>query len=196
MPPLGRKTPPNQADTPTDRLVVSLRSYVTRLPKADHSGKSAGRRGKNWSPGGPRQQPSEWVLIFDCETTTTPDQKLKFGNYQLRHKGRLFERGGGSRTTYAAAVSDALKSELGDTHRAIKTVMRWTGSKERTVKNWIAGKNGPSGEHLVILARHSDAVMAAFQQLSGRIDADRNAVQVRRKLTEAIELLDGARPDP
>jgi hypothetical protein len=102
---------------------------------------------------------------------------------------------GVSRTTYASAVAVALKSELGDTHRAIKTVMRWTGSKERTVKNWIAGKNGPSGEHLIILARHSNAVMAAFQELSGRIDSDCNVGQVRRKLTEALELLDGAWQD-
>lgn len=78
-------------------------------------------------------------------------------------------------------------------NRAIKTVMRWTGSNERTVKNWIAGTNGPSGEHLVILARHSRAVMTAFEQLSGRIDSNSNTRQVRKKLTEALELLDGTR---
>jgi hypothetical protein len=93
MPPVGRTTPPSQADIPTDRLVVSLRSYMTRPPKTDAGDKKSRRRGKKWAPDGPRQQPSEWVLIFDCETATTPDQKLKIGNYQLRHKGRLFERG-------------------------------------------------------------------------------------------------------
>ena len=98
-----------------------------------------------------------------------------------------------NRATYATAVSEALRSELGETHRAIKTVMRWTGSNERTVKNWIAGTNGPSGEHLVILARHSRAVMTAFEQLSGRIDSNSNTRQVRKKLTEALELLDGTR---
>jgi hypothetical protein len=33
------------------------------------------------------------VLVFDCETRTTPDQRIRFGAYQLRNKGRLFERG-------------------------------------------------------------------------------------------------------
>ncbi|MDB5595656.1 MAG: hypothetical protein JWM36_2617 [Hyphomicrobiales bacterium] len=40
-----------------------------------------------------RLPPSDWVLIFDCETRTTPDQRLRFGGYQLRHKGQLWERG-------------------------------------------------------------------------------------------------------
>jgi hypothetical protein len=95
------------------------------------------------------------------------------------------------KTAYAAAISEALRSELGESHRAIKTIMRWTGSTERTVKNWIAGTNGPSGEHLVVLARHSTAVMIAFQQLSGRTSADGTASQVRQKLMEALDLLDG-----
>jgi hypothetical protein len=93
MPPVGRKTPPKTADIPTDRLVVSLRSYVTQSPKKDTAGKKAWHPGKNWAPGENHPRPSGWVLIFDCETATTPDQKLKFGNYQLRHNGRLFERG-------------------------------------------------------------------------------------------------------
>jgi hypothetical protein len=101
-----------------------------------------------------------------------------------------------SKAAYAAAVSEALRSELGETHRAIKTIMRWTGSNERTVKNWIAGTNGPSGESLVILARHSQTVMIAFQRLSGRSGGEGTADQVRQKLAEAIELLDGIQTAP
>ena len=110
----------------------------------------------------------------------------KMGNSFPPTKGN-----GNCKTAYAAAVSEALRRELGETRRAIKTVMRWTGSNERTVKNWIAGTNGPSGENLVILARHSYAVMTAFQQLSGRTDDNADSKLVRQKLVEAIELLDG-----
>ena len=31
--------------------------------------------------------------MFDCETRTTPDQRLRFGAYQLRYKGQVSERG-------------------------------------------------------------------------------------------------------
>lgn len=48
--------------------------------------------------------------------------------------------------------------------------MSWTGANERTVKNWLAGVSGPSGEHLVELVRQSDAVAEAFLILAGRRD--------------------------
>jgi hypothetical protein len=47
-------------------------------------------------------------------------------------------------------------------------LVRWTGTNERTVKNWIAGKNGPSGEHLVALVRHSDVVFKTVLFLAAR----------------------------
>lgn len=37
-------------------------------------------------------------------------------------------------TAYRKAITDALRRELGPTHQAIKTVMRWTGASERTAK--------------------------------------------------------------
>ena len=49
---------------------------------------------------------------------------------------------------YSQAVAYALKCELGTTHQAAKIVMGWTGAGERTVKNWLAGVSGPSGDHL------------------------------------------------
>lgn len=108
--------------------------------------------------------------------------------------GNLFPNANGNNITkgsYAAMISDALRSELGNFRRAIKTIMRWTGSNERTVRNWISGTNGPSGEHLVVLAGHSLAVMAAFQQLTGRGSIADRALLARHKLTEALALLDG-----
>lgn len=69
---------------------------------------------------------------------------------------------------YAAAIAAALRQELGDTNSAIKIAMRWTHASERTVKYWFAGSRGPSGEHLILLARHSDAVFGALLVLTGR----------------------------
>ena len=54
--------------------------------------------------------------------------------------------------TYARAIADALRTELGQSHRATKTLMKWTGASERTVKNWLSGAYGPSGDNLVQLS--------------------------------------------
>ena len=69
---------------------------------------------------------------------------------------------------YRGALAMALHQELGQTHRAIKTVMRWTGASERTVKYWFAGERGPSGAHLIALVRHSDMVFHVVLQLADR----------------------------
>lgn len=71
---------------------------------------------------------------------------------------------------YRTAIAAALRDELGLTHRAVKTAMRWTGASERTVKYWIAGERGPSGEHLIALARHSDIVFHMVLLLADRHD--------------------------
>ncbi|CAM5491763.1 hypothetical protein ATER59S_03462 [Aquamicrobium terrae] len=74
---------------------------------------------------------------------------------------------------YRAAIDAALREELGQTHHAIKTAMRWTGASERTVKYWIAGERGPSGEHLIALVRHSEIVFHVVLILADRQgDAD------------------------
>jgi len=71
-------------------------------------------------------------------------------------------------TDYRTAIAMALHEELDDTHRAIKMAMRWTGASERTVKYWLSGERGPSGDHLIALARHSDAVLYVVLALAGR----------------------------
>ena len=95
---------------------------------------------------------------------------------------------------YAEAIALALRKELGDSHQAVKTAMRWTGARERTVKNWLAGNNGPSGHHLVALVQQSDEVLATLLRLSGRppsIGLDR-LVAAHEALTDLIEALDVA----
>ncbi len=65
-------------------------------------------------------------------------------------------------------MAQALRQELGGTNQATKVLVRWTGTNERTVKNWMAGKNGPSGEHLIALIRHSDLAFKTVLCLAGR----------------------------
>jgi hypothetical protein len=77
------------------------------------------------------------------------------------------DRDGGG-TTYAGIVADALVADLGETHRAAKTLMNWTGAGERTVKHWLAGTHGPCGDHLLVLMRESETVFWAILAASGR----------------------------
>jgi hypothetical protein len=109
----------------------------------------------------------------------------------LPKKGKVFpdsERLG----PYPRAVAYALKSELGSTHQAVKIIRRWTGAGERTVKNWLAGVSGPSGEHLVDLMRHSGEVLAVVLILAGRhqVVATQRLVDARNKLAEAVAQVD------
>ena len=71
--------------------------------------------------------------------------------------------------TYRKAIADALRCELGPTHQAIKTMMRWTGASERTAKYWLSGERGPSGEHLIRLMQHSDAVLIIILSMAARL---------------------------
>lgn len=71
---------------------------------------------------------------------------------------------------FAAAIAAALNRSLGPTRAGAKTVSAWTGANEKTVKNWFSGRYGPSGQHLVALARHSDEVLGTFLAMAGRED--------------------------
>lgn len=97
-----------------------------------------------------------------------------------------------TKATYAAVVAMVLETQLGASHQAIKTVMRWTGAGERTVKNWFSGTHGPSGENLIALARHSDAVLEVFLSLAGRqsVIAGIKLLHIRSKLQQTVEFID------
>src|ERR1700734_4003027 len=87
----------DEPSEPIDRLVIALRAYVRKVPKKPGKGSKPPRTtlpgAVNWRDLAPRTTPSDWGLVFDCETRTTPDQRLRFGGYQLRYKGEIFERG-------------------------------------------------------------------------------------------------------
>jgi hypothetical protein len=93
---------------------------------------------------------------------------------------------------YAASIADALRTELGQSHRATKTLMRWTGASDRTAKNWLSGCCGPSGSYLIQLARESDIVLATVLGLAGRnrhmVGVD--LLQIRTALVDATALID------
>jgi len=98
---------------------------------------------------------------------------------------------------FTAVIAETLRHEFGGTARSVKTVMGYTGAGERTVKNWFEGKNGPNGENLVELMRHSDEVLEVMLMMAGREDvlAGKVLVDVRDKLVEMLEFIDQLRVD-
>lgn len=93
---------------------------------------------------------------------------------------------------YAAAIAAGLKCELGGSHRAVKTVMRWTHTNERTVKNWLTAKRGPRGEHLIALIRNSDEVLDVVLRLACRdqLLAVKMLIDSRNRLAEMLAAID------
>ena len=112
----------------------------------------------------------------------------KSGSKVPKLKGRPSEE------DYLAEILQALRHELGTTAGATKTIMRWTGASDRTARNWMSGASGPSGYHLICLARESNAVLAAMLALSGRpelaLSTDVHAVEVAlSKAMGSLEVL-------
>ena len=68
----------------------------------------------------------------------------------------------------ADAISYMLDLEFRDNHSMAKSIMACTGANERTVKNWIAGKNAPNAEALIALMGGSEVVLMSVLYLAGR----------------------------
>jgi hypothetical protein len=96
----------------------------------------------------------------------------------------------------AELIAAALRSEWGATPSARKEVGRITCANERAVRNWFEGKNGPSGENLVALIRHSDEVLRTVLELSGRqyLSLALSVVGLRGPLVAIIEAIDRLGP--
>ena len=109
---------------------------------------------------------------------------------EIRSNGGLEHAPGSGQI--ARAISEALHREFGDTHAAIKAIVRVTGANERAARNWFDGKNAPSGESLIALCRGCDRVLEAVLILSGRarILKAKRIVDVREKLREMLALID------
>jgi len=91
-------------------------------------------------------------------------------------------------TCYEQAIARALRRELGGSRKSEKTLMRWTGARGRTVKNWISGLRGPSGSHLVGLMQNSNEVFKAVLIMTRRQDS-RTPDGIRSARAHLIELL-------
>lgn len=111
--------------------------------------------------------------------------RAKMGNEFPKMGNSLPLSGGTSpESSYEAVIGAAVRRELGGSHQAIKTLMKWTGASPRTAKNWLSGSAGPSGTHLVELMRSSDLVFEAVLGMAGRKHA-----LTSWRMTEARELL-------
>lgn len=121
----------------------------------------------------------------------SPTQKDR--NLQL-DSGRSIPlpRDGGGPPSFSEVIADALRRQYGGTPAAVKTVVRLTRANERAVKNWFDAKNGPSGENLVSLMRHSDEVLETVLSLAGRQDliVARKLSGAREKLKEMLAMID------
>jgi hypothetical protein len=93
---------------------------------------------------------------------------------------------------FAAAIAQALGREFGPTKSAVKAIVDLTSANERAVKNWLQGRNGPSGEFLILLCRHSDEVLETVLFHSGRTDliAAKKFVDAKQKLREMLASID------
>jgi hypothetical protein len=107
-------------------------------------------------------------------------------------KGRVFPTAADGAGSFAALVAVTLRQSLGDRSSAIKTVARWTGAGERTVKNWFTGKSGPSGDYFMELVRHSPDILDAFLIAAGQSDriAASSVRAARMSLIAALHSLD------
>lgn len=119
----------------------------------------------------------------------------KIGRKDRSKLGRSFQAGGNGRIgsgAYAAAIAEALRKEFGDPPAARKAIVALTSANERAVKNWVTGHNGPSGEFLVLLCRHSDQVLETVLLLAGRNDllSAKKVVDVKGKMRELFKLMD------
>jgi hypothetical protein len=88
-------------------------------------------------------------------------------------------------------IAAALQRAAVESGLQIKTVAGWTGANERTVKNWFSGQYGPSGEHLLILARHSHEVLKTMLAIMERKDllVKQEIVEIEQRIARLTALV-------
>ncbi|WP_119257799.1 DeoR family transcriptional regulator [Shinella zoogloeoides] len=64
------------------------------------------------------------------------------------------------REVYAQTIAELLRKEHGDSHRAVKQLMRQTDASERTVKHWLSGQHGPDTVYFLRLVVSSPVIRA------------------------------------
>jgi hypothetical protein len=93
---------------------------------------------------------------------------------------------------FSEAIAAAMLVEWGQTPSALKEIGRITRTNQRTVRNWVDGRNGPSGENLVALMRCSDEVLTTVLALCGRHDLvpASSLLGLRPALVRAVNAID------
>jgi hypothetical protein len=107
--------------------------------------------------------------------------------------GKTFHAEGGSDgPLFGDAIAAAMLVEWGQTPSALKEIGRITRTNERTVRNWVDGRNSPSGENLVALMRCSDEVLTTVLALCGRHDLvpASSILSLRPALVRAVNAID------
>jgi len=66
----------------------------------------------------------------------------------------------GGHEAYAKTIAALLHKEHGDSHRAIKQLMRQTDASERTVKHWLSAQHGPDTVYFLRLVVSSPVIKA------------------------------------
>lgn len=122
----------------------------------------------------------------------------------LQKKGRKLPPWKGvlaTRQIYAQTMAELLRKEHGDSHRAIKQIMRQTHASERTVKHWLSGQHGPDTVFFLRLVVSSPVIRAfvlgiiegpVAAKLSGPVD--RYALAAARGAYVVGEFAGGRRP--
>ena len=115
-------------------------------------------------------------------SSSKSSRKLQPNPGNIFHSDKSIDRMGTTR--FAHEISRALRKEFGSSHEAVRFISQITSANERAVRNWLQERNGPSGESLVMLCRHSDEVMDTFL-----LFARRDNVYGMRKFKEYREKL-------
>jgi hypothetical protein len=134
----------------------------------------------------------------------------------LPKKGRklpMWEGALAGRQAYAEIIAELLRKEHGDSHRAVKQLMRQTDASERTVKHWLAAQHGPDTVFFlrliatspvirayvlgVIEGSQSDQLGNGIAPMAGPRNATINAVRQReRHIWLENDRINDPKPDP
>lgn len=87
---------------------------------------------------------------------------------------------------YASAIAAALRESYGVD--SAKEIANDIGAGVGTVRKWLTGENGPSGEHLLKLMAKRDAVWARVLAMAGRDDGN---TEHRDRMRRALAILEG-----
>lgn len=90
---------------------------------------------------------------------------------------------------YAERIAQALRRKWGSSRHSAKTIAKTVGAGVGTARKWLAGENGPSGEHLLRLAAECDEVWTVVLELTGRPE-DPDA-EHRQRMNRAMAILQG-----